>query len=793
MRLVWLSMAVVAWSAAPVHAALPALQPFAVRTTANGFAAVAVDRKKAKVTGFWPHIYAHLSPTQTTPNLMFDAYFGVKVDGNAAVWLSALPDPGAGTPFGMEGASGVVQDTRIANGVVLVTRTFAPMSLQQPGAVMLLEIKNPGSVARTVSVAVNGNVHLGPGEPPSADGEAIHPLGLDGLVESAAQTPHRILFRAIGAPPVAREATNPYQKWLSGQDFSSTASPAGNDRVAGMAWPAVTLPPQGATTVGWLMLYGENAGDAQLAAAADLWLAGRTAEGVRVDEMAEWTAWHALDQLPPTLGDPERLILQRNLATLRMAQVREPDPGPPGQNQTPHGQIVASLPPGIWRITWARDQAYAGVALAASGHLPEARAALDFVLHGQVGAYESFLGGAYLVTPVRYFGGGLEEVDADADGPNIEFDGLGLYLWQAARYLQASGDTAWLKQAWPSLRDQVAERLVALRDPTGLLGKDSSIWEVHWNGKQKHFAYSSILGVRGLCGAAELAAAAGEPGLVQKYRKVAVALRAAIAQHLVASDQVLRGNLEEPAGAALDTAVVEAFLDGQIDPAGPIAAATLKAWQKHLSAGGGPGFVRNDDGGEYDSAEWLFVDLRILRMLERMAGDTAALRARMIDVADQGGGVVPELLATAGQAAGQFAGAIPMVGFGAGAMALWLGGEGYGDDLSTCLAATAVADDPAVVEPVPDAVAAPDAVDAAGQAGLPDAPAAESAPTPDTDAWTESADGVTAAEPPVASAAEALPPAPPPRGCAAGSAAGGEVVGWAALGAIVARRRRGAT
>ncbi|MBM4344989.1 MAG: hypothetical protein FJ100_16595 [Deltaproteobacteria bacterium] len=49
---------------------------------------------------------------------------------------------------------------------------------------------------------------------------------------------------------------------------------------------------------------------------------------------------------------------------------------------------------------------------------------------------------------------------------------------------------------------------------------------------------------------------------------------------------------------------------------GPIASASRTAWQA-LSAGGGPGYFRNDDGGWYDSQEWLFIDLRVLRWLDR--------------------------------------------------------------------------------------------------------------------------------------------------------------------------------
>ncbi len=782
--------------AVPAQAALPAMQPFAVRVTANGYAALTVDEASAKVTGFWPHLYAHLDATQTTPDLLYDAYFGVKIGDTAAVWTNGLAHPAGSDVFGVVDATGIVRDRRTQNGVDIATLTFAPMTLPAPGAVVLAQVTNTTALPQTVTLAAIGNCHLGAGDPPGLDGESIHALGTDAVVEQDAQTPHRMLYRSIGDVPAALEVVNPYGKWLNGQAFTGGAGTVGSDRVAGMQWQPVTLQPGETVTRGWLILYGNGTDDAQFSAASDLWLAGRGAADVLADEQANWQAWHALDQIPANLDVDATLQLQRNLATIRMAQVREQDFGPLGQNQTPYGQVVASLPPGIWHITWVRDQAYAGVVLAASGHGLEARNALDFVQHGQTGGYESYFGGKYLVSPVRYFGGGLEETDTDQNGPNIEFDGLGLYLWQSARYVAATNDLVWLTSHWAKLRDLVAERLLALRDPTGLLQKDSSIWEVHWNGKQKHFAYSDIVAVRGLCGAADLADRAGEHPLGATYRAAALALRDAIVSHFVGSDHVLRGNLEEKTALALDVAAVEAFLDGQIDPGSQTALATWQAWQQKLSAGGGPGLIRNDDGGIYDSAEWLFIDLRVLRMLERMqaagqnvAADVAGLQARMLEVRVAGGGVVPELIGTQGKNAGQFDGAMPMVGFGAGAMALWLGGEMWGDDLGACLNPPTVADDPQVAEAEPDAGSAADAEVAESDAvdGAVDATAATAdADTAVADAPADSAIPVDTEAADVAAQAAA----PRASGCQAGGATRSVGLALALACAILLRRRR---
>jgi len=245
--------------------------------------------------------------------------------------------------------------------------------------------------------------------------------------------------------------------------------------------------PQSTRSVGVLALYGDQTPFAEMSAIAGTWLNNRSPQQLLADEAAGWASWHAAMLLPPNINADNAKLLRQSLALLRMGQVRQANIGPTNQGNSPYGQIVASLPPGMWNITWARDQAYAAVALAASGHTQEATDALKFVLNGQTGTFVSVVGAAYLPTITRYFGGGLEETDSNSDGPNIEFDGFGLVLWQAWRTLQAVGNMDLLAQIWPTLRTKVVDPLVGLVDATGLIHADSSIWEVHWGGKQKHF------------------------------------------------------------------------------------------------------------------------------------------------------------------------------------------------------------------------------------------------------------------------------------------------------------------
>jgi len=249
----------------------------------------------------------------------------------------------------------------------------------------------------------------------------------------------------------------------------------------------------------------------------------------------------------------------------------------------------------VWEVHWNGKQkhfAYTSITaahalcltgnatLARMGHVDEANAAVQFWKNAKVGAYESYVGHPYYVSVVRYFGDGEEESDTNADGPNIELDGFGLSTWAA----HAAKSTAF---------DANADVLRALVDPgNGLIAADSSIWEVHWTGKQKHYAYTSIAAARALCEAGDA--------------KGAVAIRDAIVKNLVLPSGGLAQSLEELAASggsgagAHDAAVIEAVNFGLINPLGAHAKAMF-ADLAQLSVPTGYGYFRNDDGGGYDS------------------------------------------------------------------------------------------------------------------------------------------------------------------------------------------------
>lgn len=785
-----------------------------LRTTANGQGVVVVDHAKGSPRDWWVRPYQAHAPGQLTRDVLFDTFFGVAASElsvktpTKGTWAPLMPLvlPGTnGAPwspqdgandavFGYVGTSGVVREVRRSpDGVRLETYAWAPMGCPGRCLAMVAWLRNEAGPVLQVAVPLLINAHLGPGAPEAGSaGETliIEPNGRT-LLEHGPGGPANGWMWARGLDGAALSSngnglsaaaavSNSYewfQKGLPPPDDPGAIVSA--DDMVGTLHFQATLPSGMASARGALLVYGEGPVDI---AAVEAWIGNRKAEKLLDDELAWWKAWHAKTKLPP-LPPGETAELQRQLTLLKMAQCTLTGGGGPGSGDSPMGQIVASMSPGMWNITWPRDQSYAGVALAATGHHAEAKGALEFVLRGKVGQFQPEVGSPYRVSVTRYFGGGQEESDSNVDGPNIELDGFGLVLWQAARYIHASKDLDFVAKWGQDLLTLVADPLLKAVDATGLIKPDSSIWEVHWNGKQKHFAYTSMAAVRGLCGAAELATHLGKGTQAAQYRAAAKQLRGATVAQLAPDLGWLRGNLEEPASKALDLAAVEGLTDGQIAAWGPIAAASRQAWQA-LAASGGPGYIRNDDGGWYDSQEWLFVDLRVLAWLDRAVamgapwtGDRDLLRNHVLKTAAAGGGQVPELLAVTGDKAGNFEGATPMMGFGAGALVLALGGAAFGDDLSACLGAPLGGYATQIADPNPDAGVADAGVDGAAAA-----PVDNGVGNDDLDAGAASEAKALAEVAFAAPATDVGPPLPPAptSNCRAGRSTGPSL-GWLAL------------
>jgi GH15 family glucan-1,4-alpha-glucosidase len=378
--------------------------------------------------------------------------------------------------------------------------------------------------------------------------------------------------------------------------------------------------------------------------------------------------------------------------------------------------------------------------MATLGMQAEARDGLAYYLKAEGGRFQawdelkSYNMPPYLITLTRYHGFGVEETDFNAFGPNLEFDGFGLFLWALRHYERETGDTTLVTENWATVSTKVADALVGLVDPaTGLIRPDSSIWETHWNGRERAWAYTSLTAARGLCDAAALAERVGDTQNAGRYREAGQKLREAIARRLTDNSYALASNTRELASGRgySDAAVMDAIAMGLFDPAGKIARGTLTRLDAQLSTSAGAGWARNDDrtdhaagtdlspwGSEYDSAEWVIVDLRGA-IAKRMAGDTARADRVLKWVKDQSLKNYLVIAETYDESTGAYKFNAPMAGFGAGAYALALA---HRASLGADPACGAYFDESTLVKPGgPDAgTPAPDAGSDAGTAS-PDA------------------------------------------------------------------------
>jgi len=631
-------------------------QDLRVLQSSNGHGAVTLDLQTRQLDAFWPAIYRVEAPGVVVPDLLYDAYLGLVVNGRVT-WLRDV----AFDEATFEPGTAIVRTTQRVEGRVVRQWMFAPWQAGRPAVALYAEVEGGEPSDALVTVE---NLHLG-GPTPGGDvgDERLEHLGDGHVVEAGARgvVHHLPLGRPSG---VALSPENPFALASQGRAFPTLAQAQGSrgdDRVVGYRFERIGERLSG----GFLWLHGDAP------AAVD--------HGVSLEaERAVWATWQGGLNLPE-----DTPLTRQQAAFLRMAQVRTPGGG--------YGQILASLPPGIWNIAWVRDMAFATAALARIGALEEAWEAIAFQLGADVGYYEAYVGRPYLISVTRYFGNGREESDSNQNGPNVEWDDFGLFLWSVDEWVRSGGDVERLRADWPRIERGVLAVLEALTDDLNLLTPDSSIWERHWeggtleDGLRQRFAFSSIMGAVGACRGAELAERLGGSG--ERWRTLAHRLREGIATQLVAPDGVLGASLEQVqrGTAYLDLAVVEAFTQGVLPFDGEVAQATWAAVNRPGTRGGpglrvGPtrGFKRNDDGvgrggaGWYDEQEWVFIDLRA-ELWRRAAGfDGADLTAYLRARGDAAAYVLPELLE---QDSGRFEGALPMVGFGAGAWLLGLNAD----------------------------------------------------------------------------------------------------------------------
>jgi MYXO-CTERM domain-containing protein len=643
--------------AAPAFALAEPHQSTEFLPTSNGIITAAFDVTQGKVDYFLEHPYQSASAGALSRNFLYDTYPGVRV-GSQSVWLDTL------TPSLVEyvAGTGIVHVVRITFGLTIDEYDFSPMGLAQGALFTAVKVtRTSGSGA--IDVYSLHNYHVGSGSPsPGTDSENI---GWDSTRDAYYEWgPSGVAFGYASLVPSSFHGStpnNPYNLLLAGQnlaDDSGTSGPT-NDAVCGLQFSLGDIATTTSAWAGWFSVLDPSANAQSAVDGARTFIASRTPDVLLSDEVSAWQSWQTAP--PSGATSLESALFQQSQAMLRMAQVSATDAG--------DGQMLAAIAPGEWNITWVRDMAYATVALARTGHAAEAKRALAFEMGAPMsgGSFQSYVGHPYQISVVRYYGNGTEWSDTNSDGPNIEFDGFGLFLWALEAYIDATGDTTSLTAWWPTVKPQIADVLVSLQEPTGLISPDSSIWEVHWNGFQSHFAYTTIAAARGLCAASRLAAKVGDATSATTYLASGKLARDAILPNLRASSGAIGQSVEAlKNGNWLDAAPIEAISFGLIDPQKPTAQATLAAIQAGLVPPSGRGFMRDQGGSTYDSSEWIFVDLRVGRALESAGQPQASADLLTWNVAQGSNnfGILSELH---DPVTGDYAGAAPMVGFGAAA------------------------------------------------------------------------------------------------------------------------------
>lgn len=633
-------------------------------TSSNGFSAVVFSDLTRRVEMFYPHIYKNYDKNTVVNNIAYDTYFGVSVDNNS-YWL---PERVEGYErCGYIDGTGIINTKRIIGNLEVEEFFYAPMSLEFSGMIMLIKIRTLSDVSN-LSVFSLHNFHLGlEGGSTNNLMERIKYHPSDIFIETSSSSRYAVGFKPLLAGTIhSTNPLNPYNIVKAGGRLSNVddSGPI-DDAVCGFEKYFGDMPAHQERWFGVLILYTDDKmkqDDMSLRALE--YLSNYSPEELLNLEIDFWNKYFLkLDKgfIEMASIDP---LMKAAAVFLKMGQVREKN----DITRSPYGQILASLPPGMWNISWLRDMMYSVYALISIGAEKEAYEALNFVLNARTGDYKEYVGTDYQFSVCRYFGDGSEESDTNEDGPNIEYDGAGLFLIGVDMFIKRFGVERIVDRI-PIILDGFADVLLYLLDEKGLIRKDSSIWERHLNGNERHFTYTQITAAAGLCAASSIAKDGGMIEDSARYLNGYNVIVSNIYQKLVHPDGFLVSSLEEFAQKSgyLDASVIDGINFGIIKGDSDEALNTLYTLSSLKTVGGG--YKRNDDGEWYDKQEWVFIDLRIAEAFKRV-GDNRnhlSLIKRVSQYTNQNNSQFPELITEDGRSV---TGSIPMIGFGAGAYIL---------------------------------------------------------------------------------------------------------------------------
>jgi len=595
--------------------------------TGNGFGFAVVAPETGAATKFYPHPYSFVRSDPANP---------LKEGIETANFIKKL-GWGGGRPSAVE----YVQDSHVirmsrSNGTGYF---FMPFGLGHPALIISLE-----AASRNAAWRVAWSRPLQSRKVVNAAGAEI--LRFDGIDEP-------LLLIPLG----------------------EARSPTANQPLAGCsAWALIAL---------------ESNNEARVAIADfERWRAGLSSSALISREISELEKWRAKPAVR-FRNDKERHLWRQSETMLRMAQSREPN----RRNRHGNGLIVAALPD-VYSTPWVRDMAWSTVALVRMGHQAEARAALLAYFNAQpTGKMRPEVNGAdYQISVVRYWGDGSEEPFFTQEGAiNIEYDDWGEALWVLGEYLRKYNDPALLRTAtyrgplYETARDFIVRPLIANMEKyrDGLIvAADTSIWEEHQKDK-KHFAFSTAMAIVGLREFAEVARlVADEPA-----RRQALKTRMSLEKGFAAAftrDGKLHGTLEPEMKNDIDGALLPIINFGVVRDGNLIRDAVSRMKLLKVRSGGYRRVRSNYTDPRifeywYEREEFLFVDLslaEVQRGLGRKAEADAMLQ-RIVDKAAADHNIIPEMYVALpcklfpGKI-GDPTGAIPMVGYGAGAYVLHL-------------------------------------------------------------------------------------------------------------------------
>ncbi|MEN3037567.1 MAG: glycoside hydrolase family 15 protein [Candidatus Kryptonium sp.] len=579
--------------------------------SSNGFTAIVYNVERHQIVSMYEHIYKVISPNNFTKNLINDANFIVELNGKKYD-LSKIP----------EDEVGYINGTNIifANYKKLGIQTyyFAPFQVDAPVMVAICKINKK---YRQSKISFRANT-------------------IQGEIKSEDDFSN-----------VFDLQTSPIKKIVK------TKTVKRSDGTGGEIEERVFITFDPSRTTEEIEKFSKLADN----------------DNIIEDEIKFWEGFISKAKFNLKLAKKENELFRQSLAVIKMAQCRE--------EGSPYGQILASLPPGEWTYTWVRDGVYAINALIELGYLDEAKSALEFMLKAKAGFYKNYthkdgkdygVKRDYKITVCKYYGAGVEESDHNEDGPNIELDGFGLFLWTFKNYVEKSGDLDFAVMYWDTLTTKIADVLIASIDEYGVIRAESGPWERHLPGK--HYAYTTIAGIKGLRSIAEIARLLKDKTAEKFYNSFADSILKSFLKNFVDKNGIIKGTIEaknESDFEYFDASVVEAINFDLIPSNSEIAKKTIEAIIKNLKIKNRFGFFRVNNGDWYDRQEWIFIDLRVATAMHKSGfkKESEQLLDWITSQSNLNYNLIAELY---DEWNSDYQGQYPMVGFGAGAYILAL-------------------------------------------------------------------------------------------------------------------------